>query len=79
MENIEFNPITIFYGENGSGKTTVLNIIADAINASRRNINKKGDLFDQYVKMTDFEEINQNECKIKNISPVMMFLIICWI
>ena len=65
MENIEFNPITIFYGENGSGKTTVLNIIADAINASRRNINKKGDLFDQYVKMTDFEEINQNECKIK--------------
>jgi predicted ATPase len=65
LENIEFNPITIFYGENGSGKTTVLNIIADAINASRRNINKKGDLFDQYVKMTDFEEINQNECKIK--------------
>ena len=66
LENIEFEPITIFYGGNGSGKTTILNIIADAVKASKRNIDKKGDLFQQYVKMTQFEEINRSECKIKN-------------
>ena len=48
---LEFEPITIFYGGNGSGKTTLLKIIADKINASKKNINDYGKLFDTYVDL----------------------------
>lgn len=29
LERLAFRPVTIFYGGNGSGKTTALNIIAE--------------------------------------------------
>ena len=73
---IEFEPITIFYGGNGSGKTTILNIISDSINASKRNIDKKGDLFNQYVELCKqhYELIHKDECKaIKYISSDDIF------
>lgn len=66
FKNIEFEPITIFYGGNGSGKTTILNIISDSINASKRNIDKKSEIFNQYVGKCKqhCELIHQNECKV---------------
>ena len=66
FENIEFEPITIFYGGNGSGKTTILNIIGDTINASRRCINKRGDIFNAYIELCKnrYELIHQKECRI---------------
>ena len=73
---IEFEPITIFYGGNGSGKTTLLNIISDSINASKRNIDKKGDFFNQYVEQCKqhYELIHKSECKaIKYISSDDVF------
>lgn len=50
FHEISFEPITIFYGGNGSGKTTLLNIIANKLNAERRNVEKKGVVFDLYVE-----------------------------
>lgn len=47
--NIEFEPVTIFYGGNGSGKSTLLNMIAQKLNAMQRNKNIKGTNFDNYV------------------------------
>lgn len=76
FKNIEFEPITIFYGSNGSGKTTILNIIGDAVNASKKNIDKKNGIFDTYVKMCsqDYELIHKNDCKdIKYISSDDIF------
>ncbi len=76
FEYIEFEPITIFYGGNGSGKTTILSIISDTLNASKRNIDKKGDLFNQYVGQCKqhIELIHQSECKcIKYISSDDVF------
>lgn len=76
FKNIEFEPITIFYGGNGSGKTTMLNIISDSVNASKRNIDKKGYFFNQYVGQCrqHCELIHQSECKgMKYISSDDVF------
>ena len=76
FEIIDFEPITIFYGGNGSGKTTILNIISDTINASKRNIDKRTIFFDQYVECCKrhCELIHQGECKsIKYISSDDVF------
>lgn len=76
FEEIEFDHITIFYGGNGSGKTTILNIISDAINASKRNLDNRGDFFKNYVKICNdrCELIHLSECKqIKYISSDDVF------
>ena len=76
FENIEFESITIFYGGNGSGKTTILNIISECINASKRNIDKKGEIFSQYVEMCrpHCELIHKGDCKsMKYISSDDVF------
>jgi len=76
FKSIIFEPITIFYGGNGSGKTTLLNIIGGALNASKRNVDKRGDIFDSYVNICKLsvEIIHKNECKsIKYISSDDVF------
>lgn len=55
--DIEFEPITIFYGDNGSGKSTLLNIITETINKDKKIINRKNPL----VK-TEFFDIYTNGC-----------------
>ncbi len=59
LYNIEFDPITIFYGDNGSGKSTLLNIITEKINKnkniiSRRNLLVKSDYFDMYIAKCNY-------------------------
>ena len=76
FEKIDFEPITIFYGGNGSGKTTLLKIISETIGASKRNIDKKGDFFDQYVSYCKnyYTLIHQSDCKeIKYITSDDVF------
>lgn len=74
FQNVNFSPITIFYGGNGSGKTTLLNIIGRKLNASRKNINSIGELFDTYVINTSYELFHMGECKdIKLISSDDIF------
>lgn len=74
LRNIEFEPITIFYGGNGSGKTTLLNIIASKLNATTRNHNNKGGLFETYVQTLENTEVNEIELKeIKLISSDDIF------
>ena len=53
--NIEFEPVTIFYGDNGSGKSTLLNIITETINKDKQIISRKKPLvkseyFDTYIE-----------------------------
>lgn len=49
LEQIEFAPITIFYGGNGSGKTTLLNIIAEKTKVMRHSAFSGGAFFSEYV------------------------------
>ena len=70
MDTIECEPITIFYGGNGSGKTTILNIIANALSASRRNIDNRGDFFNMYSDRVKDKLIMFNNDDLKNIKYI---------
>ena len=62
FEEIEFEPVTIFYGGNGTGKTTLLNIIAEKLRATRNSVFNRSNFFDVYV----------SKCRVdllKNIPP----------
>ena len=51
FERIDFEPITILYGGNGSGKSTALNVIAEKTGSSRDSIYNKSNFFPDYVDM----------------------------
>ena len=38
--NLEFSPLTILYGNNGSGKSTISNLIAKKMNISRSYVSR---------------------------------------
>lgn len=51
LEQINFEPITIFYGNNGSGKSTLLNIIAAKLGIARTSNFNKILLFEKYLEI----------------------------
>ncbi|MBR0138217.1 MAG: AAA family ATPase [Erysipelotrichaceae bacterium] len=50
ISHLDFAGITIFYGNNGTGKTTLLNIIGEKISAERKNTDRQSEIFYEYVK-----------------------------
>ena len=52
---INFEPITILYGGNGSGKSTALNVIAEKTRVKRDSIFNKSNFFQDYVDMCQME------------------------
>lgn len=59
LERVKFSNITIFCGGNGCGKSTVLNIIAEKLNAMRKSRIDKGDFFNLYVRYCDYDMFNE--------------------
>lgn len=55
FERIDFEPITILYGGNGSGKSTALNIIAEKLNLTRESRYNKSNFFGDYVNLCSAE------------------------
>jgi len=51
FEQIDFEPITVLYGSNGSGKSTALNVIAEKIKIKRDSIFNRSNFFPDYVDM----------------------------
>lgn len=51
LEKIDFEPITIFYGGNGSGKSTALNVIAEKTGINHDSIYNKSNFYPDYVNM----------------------------
>ncbi|WP_367925272.1 AAA family ATPase [uncultured Ruthenibacterium sp.] len=50
LGRVVFEPVTIFYGGNGSGKTTALNVMADAVGARRQAPYNRTSFWQQYVR-----------------------------
>lgn len=52
---LDFEPVTILYGGNGSGKTTALNVIAEKLGLERDTLYNRSNFFEDYTKMCEFE------------------------
>lgn len=55
LERVDFEPVTILYGGNGSGKSTALNMIAEKTKVSRDSAFNKSNFYPDYVKMCKME------------------------
>ena len=73
FKDIAFDNITIFYGGNGSGKTTLLNIIAEKLEAIRKNKIDKGSYFNLYVNACGYNMIYEEPFETKVISSDDVF------
>ena len=55
IEKTEFEPITIFYGGNGCGKTTALNIISEKLKLERDTLYNRSNFFEDYLMYCKYE------------------------
>lgn len=55
LQRIDFEPVTILYGGNGSGKTTVLNVIGEKLQLSRDSVFNKSNFFQDYLDLCDYQ------------------------
>lgn len=54
LSKIEFEPITIFYGGNGSGKSTVLNVIAEKLKLERTAPFNNSPIIEDYLQLCGY-------------------------
>ena len=55
LRMLDFEPVTILYGGNGSGKTTALNVIAEKIGLKRESVYNRSNFFGDYTAMCNYE------------------------
>lgn len=55
LRMLDFEPVTILYGGNGSGKTTALNVIAEKLGLARDTLYNRSNFFGEYCNMCDYE------------------------
>lgn len=48
---LDFEPVTILYGGNGSGKTTALNVIGEKLGLARDTLYNRTNFFEDYIAM----------------------------
>ena len=55
LTELTFEPVTILYGGNGSGKTTAINVIAETLKLSRDTRFNQSPFFGDYTALCDYE------------------------
>lgn len=55
LQMLDFEPVTILYGGNGSGKSTALNVIAEKLGLTRDTLYNRSNFFEDYTRMCSFE------------------------
>lgn len=55
LPQLDFSHITIFYGGNGSGKTTAINVIAETLHLQRDCAYNRSSFFEDYTAMCHYE------------------------
>lgn len=59
LRQIDFEPITILYGGNGSGKSTALNVIAEKLSITRESLYNRTNFYGDYIDMCDKEIVEE--------------------
>ena len=54
LQRLTFEPITILYGGNGSGKTTALNVIGEKLGLKRAALYNRSNFFEDYINLCRF-------------------------
>lgn len=57
LRMLDFEPVTILYGGNGSGKTTALNVIGETLGLERDTLYNRSNFFETYTRMCSFETL----------------------
>ena len=52
---LDFEPVTVLYGGNGSGKTTALNVIAEKLELPRDTLYNRSNFFGDYTEECLYE------------------------
>lgn len=55
LEPFDLAPITVLYGGNGSGKSTILNVMAQALRIKRGAVFNRSDFYDDYVSLCSYK------------------------
>ncbi len=56
FERIDFEPVTILYGGNGSGKSTALNVIAQKAGLCRDSVYNKSNFYPDYLNLCTMDD-----------------------
>ncbi|MDE5909744.1 MAG: AAA family ATPase [Lachnospiraceae bacterium] len=77
LEVLDFEPVTILYGGNGSGKTTALNVIAEKLGLRRDTLYNRSNFFEDYTKMCEYDALGQipEESRIITSDDVFDFML----
>jgi predicted ATPase len=59
LTELKFEHITILYGNNGCGKSTALNVIAEKIELRRDSVFNKSSFYPDYLKMCETHKLDQ--------------------
>ena len=55
LRQMDFEPITILYGGNGSGESIALNIICEKIELQRDTLYNRSSFYEDYLRMCEYE------------------------
>ena len=72
-DEFEFSDITIICGNNGSGKSTILNVIAEKLELKRNSPFNRSDFFEDYVELCDYTLDRMLSCNSRVITSDDVF------
>lgn len=67
LHRLDFEPVTILYGGNGSGKLTALNVICEKLGLHRDTLYNRSSFYEDYLQMCEYEtehQIPEQSCMI---------------